>query len=138
MKKILKAIIFNILKLSLILLVNQLLKLYNKINDINNQKWFIKNPPENWYYDLENKLHVVKYNISNGIDFVVHYNDDGLFHNDKDKAILIETNILFFKELFNKIEIFYLNGKKYKTRVDWLNAHPNQDNTFQVLMSLQE
>ncbi len=34
-------------------------------------------------------------------------------------------------------EDFYLNGLYYENIHDWLNAHPNQDNAFQIEMLLK-
>jgi hypothetical protein len=39
--------------------------------------------------------------------------------------------------LSDDIEYFYLNNKRYKKVNEWLNHHPNQDNSFQVEMLLK-
>jgi hypothetical protein len=38
---------------------------------------------------------------------------------------------------FDGTEYFWLNGKEYKNFQAWLNAHPNQDNAFQIEMLLK-
>jgi hypothetical protein len=42
-----------------------------------------------------------------------------------------------YSEIHSDVEEFWLNDKKYTNIHDWLKAHPNQDNAFQIEMLLK-